>query len=141
MDRPLFKVIGDQTLYAIACNCPDDLDELGQLEGMSYKQVRRHGKALLAAVQRGLRSDPVTPPRHHRPSERYLARFEALRSWRKMVAHEMGVTSDVVLPRDLLNEIATQNPKRETELADVMELVPWRMENFGDEILGVLDRY
>ena len=58
-----------------------------------------------------------------------------------MVAHEMGVSSDVVLPRDLLNEIATQNPKRETELADVMEQVPWRMENFGDEILGVLDRY
>jgi len=141
MDRPLFKVIGDHTLYAIASNCPDDLDELGQLEGMSHKQVRRHGKALLAAVQRGLRADPVNPPRHHRPSERYLARFEALRSWRKMVAHEMGVTSDVVLPRDLLNEIANQNPKRETELADVMEQVPWRMENFGDEILGVLDRY
>ena len=141
MNRPLFKVIGDQTLYAIAENCPGDLDKLKQLPGMSYKQVRRHGKALLEAVQRGLRSDPIKPPRHHRPSERYLARFEALRSWRKMVAHEMGVSSDVVLPRDLLNEIAIQNPKRETELADVMEHVPWRMENFGDEILGVLDRY
>jgi len=141
INRPLFKVIGDQTLYAIACDWPDDLDALSQLPGMSYKQVRRHGKALLEAVQRGLRADPVTPPRHHRPSERFLARVEALRSWRKMVAHEMGVSSDVVLPRDLLNEIATQNPKRETELADVMEQVPWRMENFGDEILGVLDRY
>ena len=140
INRPLFKVIGDQTLYAIACDCPNDLDALSQLHGMSHKQVRRHGKALLEAVQRGLRADPVTPPRHHRPSERYLARFEALRSWRKMVAHEMGVSSDVVMPRDLLNEIATQNPKRETDLANVMEQVPWRLENFGDEILGVLDR-
>jgi len=140
INRPLFKVIGDQTLYAIACDCPNDLDALSQLHGMSLKQVRRHGKALLEAVQRGLRADPVTPPRHHRPSERYLARFEALRSWRKMVAHEMGVSSDVVMPRDLLNEIATQNPKRETDLANVMEQVPWRLENFGDEILGVLDR-
>jgi ribonuclease D len=139
IDRPLFKVIGDQTLIAIATECPEDLEVLGLLPGMSRKQVRRHGKALLEAVQRGLRAEPVSPPRHRRPSERYLARVESLRAWRKMVAREMGVSSDVVLPRDLLNEIATQNPKRETELADVMEQVPWRMENFGDEILGVLD--
>jgi ribonuclease D len=139
INRPLFKVIGDQTLYAIAEDCPDDLKALRLLPGMSHKQVRRHGKALLKAVERGLRADPVVPPRNRRPSVRYLARVEGLRSWRKMVAQEMGVSSDVVLPRDLLNEIATQNPKRETELANVLEQVPWRMENFGDEILGVLD--
>jgi len=139
IDRPLFKVIGDHTLFAIATQCPTDLEALGTLPGMTRKQVRRHGKELLAAVQRGLQADPVYPPRHRRPSERYLARVEGLRSWRKMVAREMGVSSDVILPRDLLIEIATQNPKRETELAHVLEQVPWRMEKFGDEILGVLD--
>jgi ribonuclease D len=112
---------------------------LSELPGMSRKQIRRHGDALLQAVQRGLQSEPVNPPRHPRPNEKYLARVEALRSWRKMVAHEMGVKSDVILPRDLLNELASQNPHREKELADVLEQVPWRMENFGDEILSVLD--
>jgi ribonuclease D len=139
INRPLFKVISDNTLFAITVDCPMDMKTLSELPGMSRKQIRRHGDALLQAVQRGLQSEPVNPPRHPRPNEKYLARVEALRSWRKMVAHEMGVKSDVILPRDLLNELASQNPHREKELADVLEQVPWRMENFGDEILSVLD--
>lgn len=139
IDRPLFKVIGDQTLYAIAAACPEGLEGLRQLPGMSQKQIQRHGKALLNATRRGLRADPIPPQRRPRPNNRYLGRIDALRSWRKAVAREMGVSSDVVLPRDLLYEIAAKNPRGEGDLIEILVQVPWRMEHFGDEILGVLD--
>ena len=95
MDRPLFKVINDQTLLAIAAELPQTLDDLGRLPGMSPVQIRRHGQQLLRAVGRGLSAAPLYPPRSPRPDERYLERLEALRTWRKVKAQQMGVTSDV----------------------------------------------
>ena len=44
IDRPLFKVIGEKTLVAIAVNCPGNLRDLSSLPGMSPKQVQRHGR-------------------------------------------------------------------------------------------------
>ena len=140
MDRPLFKVINDRTLLAIAESTPANIRELRQLPGMTNGQVNRHGEALLEAVARGLRSEPVYPPRSPRPDDEYLDRVEALRYWRKTAARQMGVSSDVVLPRDLLYAIASRNPRTQRDLEGILEQVPWRLERFGEQILEVLDR-
>jgi ribonuclease D len=137
-NRPLFKVLNDSTLLAIANECPTDLNSLKRIPGMTRGQIDRHGKALLAAVQRGLHAKPVSPPRVPRPSEEFLERVEALRNWRKAAAQEMGVKSDVVLPRDLLINLAEQNPRNTQELEPLMNSVPWRFEHFGGQILSVL---
>jgi ribonuclease D len=138
MDRPLFKVIGDKTLLAIAAESPASLEQLGRIKGMSAGQVRRHGRSLLKAVRRGMGSKPLYPPRQPRPDEGYMARLEALRDWRKYTARRMGVKSDVVLPRDLLERLAAQNPCDPGTLARALHDVPWRLERFGDQILAVL---
>jgi ribonuclease D len=67
-----------------------------------------------------------------------MARLEALRQWRKKTARQMGVDSDIVLPRDLLHAITERNPRREEALAKVMHDVPWRLEHFGGQILEVI---
>ena len=138
LNRPLFKVINDQTLLAIASQKPTSLQELGQIPGMSPGQVRRHGAQLLQAIQRGLKSEPIYPPRPPRPDDGFLARLDALRNWRKTAAQKMGVGSDVVLPRDLLISLAAQNPTGMEELGVVLSQVPWRLDNFGRQILEVL---
>ncbi len=66
-NRPLFKVISDHTLHAIASNLPSNQDELKTLPGMTNHQMNRHGKALLQAVQRGLQAEPIHPPRNRAP--------------------------------------------------------------------------
>lgn len=139
-NRPLFKVINDSALFAIAQASPTNPHELRKVPGLSPKIAHRYGEGLLRAVKRGLRADPVYPPRSPRPNEQYLARLEALRHWRKVTAQEMGVNSDVVLPRDLLFSIASQNPQQKDELARILNQVPWRLERFGDEIMVLLAR-
>lgn len=139
-NRPLFKVLNDSTLLAIANELPADADALRTIPGMTPGQINRHGKGLLAAVQRGLKGQPVEPPRSTRPSEPFLERLDALRNWRKTKAHETGVMSDVILPRDLLNLLAEANPRTPEELEALLKNVPWRLEHFGGEILGVLKR-
>jgi ribonuclease D len=140
LNRPLFKVMNDQTLLAIAQTAPTNLDQLGQVQGMSHNQLMRHGYQLLESVQRGLQARPIYPRRTPRPSDQFLNRLERLRQWRKQAGLKMGVNSDVVLPRDLLLILAEKNPSQMDELAVIMHDVPWRLENFGDHILQELQQ-
>jgi ribonuclease D len=105
---------------------------------MTPGQIERHGKAILAAVERGKRGAPVFPPRNRRPGDEFLERLEALRNWRKNTALKMGVNSDVILPRDLLYTVAESNPSSAEDLAKVLKEVPWRMEHFGGQILDAV---
>lgn len=140
MDRPVFKVINDDTLVDIAHWMPATLDQLRQIQGMSDHQLHRHGTKLLECVSRGLHNPPLYPPRPPRPDDRYLEKLEALRRWRKTAGLKMGVTSDVILPRDLMAVLAEQEPHSPEELAQAMKDVPWRLENFGEELLAVLNK-
>lgn len=138
LDRPLFKVMNDQTLIAIASETPGNMEQLRRLPGMSSGQIRQHGHPLLRAVQRGLEAAPVHRPKTRRPDPRFSEKLEALQDWRKKAAIKMGVPSDVVLPRDLMRMIAQENPGNMAELGILMKSVPWRMEHFGVQILREL---
>lgn len=138
MDRPLFKVINDQTLTRIAAAAPGDLGELERLAGMTPRMVQRHGRQLLEAIRRGLEAEPIYPPRNHRPSNGYLERVEALREWRKKKGLKLGVMSDIVLPKDLMLRVAEKNPRGMGELREAMGDTPWRLEKWGEEMLKVL---
>jgi ribonuclease D len=137
-DRPLFKVIGNKTLLEIAETCPTRMEDLSELNGMTPRQVKRHGKQLLQAVERGLKADPIQPRRHSKPDDRLLTRLDLLRDWRKEMARKMRVESDIILPRDLMVEIAENNPTCREELAEVMQTAPWRLDQFGEQILDRL---
>jgi ribonuclease D len=140
INRPLFKVISDHTLFTIANSLPSDQDALKSLPGMTNHQMKRHGKALLQAVQRGLQAEPVYPQRNMRPDDRFLARVEILKQWRKQKAHQMKVESDIILPRDLLHKLASRNPREMQALSDNLSDVPWRFQHFGEEILKALKK-
>lgn len=139
INQPVFKVLSERALLAISGSCPADLRTLQKSSGLSELQIQRHGRALLQAVQRGLNAEPLYPPRQTRPDDDYLARLDALRAWRKRAAQQMKVKSDVVLPRDLLYIIAARNPQDMKTLSDLLTQVPWRLEQFGGQILQALN--
>ena len=138
LNRPLFKVIHDRNLIAIAAESPRELEDLRQVPGIGAWQIRRLGDQLLQAVERGLKADPLHPPRMRRMDNGVVNRIEILRNWRKRTARKMGVASDVVLPRDLMIDLAERDPKNRDELTAVLREVPWRMEHYGDQIMDVL---
>jgi len=135
---PLFKVLGNATLLTIAETLPTSLADLNGIEGLSPRLIERHGPALLAAVQRGLQAAPLSRPRHPHPDDALLARLDALRNWRKKMARELEVESDVILPRDTLESIAQANPRTLDQLREPMRDLPWRFERYGEQILKVV---
>ncbi len=138
MDQPPFRVLSNQTLLELAQRMPRRRADLNQVSGLSAKLVDRYGASLLEAVERGIVGPPAYRIPTARPSEAVLARMDSLRTWRKLTARELGVESDVILPRDLLEQLAARNPGSLEELGEMMGDLPWRLNRFGRQILQAL---
>lgn len=137
LNRPLFKVLSDHALLKLAQAEPESIEAL-KVAGLSERQIDRFGRALLEAIQRGQIAPLVKPTETEKPSNAALNRLNKLKNWRKKKAEELGVESDIVLPRVYLMPLAEQNPRTLEALFSVMSDSPWRVEHFGTEILKSL---
>jgi len=139
-DRPLFKVLGDRRLVRLARARPRTRKDLTAASGLKPYHVRRYGKRILRAVKRGLSvrpPDPPPPPPRH--SEAEIARFQALRTWRKGVAERRGVGPGVVVSNAVLWTLAERNPCTCEGLKRIDGLGPWKRKTYGEAILDVLE--
>ena len=134
LDRPPFKVLDDDSLVTIAKARPSTMEELAET-GLTSKQMQYWGATLHEAVGRGVDRPLVKRVAVKRPDDEFLKRLDKLKSWRKKVALEMDVESDVVLPRSLVQALAEGGPQA---MRSIMGCSPWRMERFGAQILDVL---
>ena len=137
LNRPVFKIIGNKSLIKLAETQPRSRRDM-EIEGFSPRQIGGFGNAFIAAVDRGRRADLVKRTPSPRPSDAFMFRFENLRNWRKEKGMSIGVESDIVLPRFLMESIAKKNPQNLEELAEVMSDSSWRMAEYGEEILKVV---
>lgn len=137
MNRPPFKVVDDDTLLDIARNLPEkDVDLAGI--GLSPKQIRMWGDEILGAVRRGADAPLVTREQARRPSDAILRRLEKLKNWRKLLARETGVESDIILPKVYLALLAENPPRSMTELESIFSDSPARFQQYGKQILKIL---
>jgi ribonuclease D len=65
----------------------------------------------------------------------------ALHLWRKEKALRRGVESDVIVSKQTLWDIAERAPTTLDELRSVDGLGPWRLANYGQEILQILAQH
>jgi len=140
-NRPPFKVFSDAAMVRVSQVRPGNRAELARIKGMSDYVVRRYGDGILRVVARGLRARPPQLPRrsnNHRPDEAVLARYQALKDWRKARARERGVDPDVVVSNGALMALARRDPRTGDDLAAVPGLSDWKRHEYGADILQVL---
>jgi ribonuclease D len=138
---PHFKILSNQALIEIAQVCPTTPADLSKIAHLPPRQRERHASGLLQAVSRGLTSRPPAKPVNHRPDDAVLARLDRLKEWRKVTARSLKVESDVVLPKDIAEQIAFANPKTLDELKTIMKTTPWRFRQYGQQILKTLETH
>jgi ribonuclease D len=138
IDRPPFKVMGEETLMALVRLAPRDAESLKGVPGMTPDQIQRHAHGVLQAIQQGLDAPPQHLPQVERESNDVRDRYESLHTWRKERAKARGVESDVILPRTALWDLARRPPRTLDELAHIADFGPWRRETYGAEILTLL---
>jgi len=137
LNRPPYKVMMDDVLILLSKNPPEEKVDLSAA-GLSEKQIKLWGGAVLSAIGRGVDSPLIGRKQVERKDDAVLRRLEKLKSWRKNLGMEMKVESDIILPKPYLSMLAENPPESLDELARIMKATPSRVERFGAEIFRVL---
>jgi ribonuclease D len=141
-DVPPFKVFNDKVLVGLAEAAPGHIDELSSVPGMTPGQIRRYGRQILHALERGKHApNPKMPPRPPDIAPVVVEMFTALREWRRDRAEERGVESDVVISKDALWALAYKMPTSLDDMRDIHGLGPWRLATYGQELLDVIREF
>jgi ribonuclease D len=146
--RPPFKVVGNDSMVAIAVAKPKTLFQLGRIGGISHGQARRLGKEVLEAIDRAIELGPLTklprlPNREGTSgfSEEDLELHERLKVWRKNEASRMGIDSAYLVNRHVLLRIVQARPRTVDALSRVEGIEPWQTEELGKELVGVVQDF
>ncbi len=140
-NRPHFKVLNDHILIALAQANPSKKAEMLDAGILKFHHVRRYGTSIMQAIERGKVAElPHRPSRNRRRPNAEVARFKALRVWRKQTAENRKVESDIIISNATLWALAEQNPRTLDALGRVKELGPWKRKTYGEAILQVLKR-
>ena len=138
LNRPPFKVFGNQIIQKIIEEEPTTLDELKSIQGISPKIINKYGRDILEIVETAKTKKPVYKKFKPKPSSTFLRYYDILKRWRKETGDRLNVESDIILPKDILESISQTQPNNLEELKKVMQEVPYRYSQFGEEILNVL---
>jgi ribonuclease D len=137
LNRPLYKVVMDDTLVALAKNLAQHKVDLSAA-GMSEKQIHLWGDGILSAIRHGMEAPLVERKQAEVRNDAFLRRLEKLKVWRKKLGLEIGVESDVILPKVYVSALAEKPPKNQAELEMMMKDTPTRVEKYGAQILKLL---
>lgn len=137
-DRPHFKIFGNDAIMAIAEAMPRSQKDLQYVRGLTSRFVRRYGRGIMQAVQHGQTAKVPKRPRNPRPDDIILERYDRIQNWRKTRANERGVSSDVIMAKGTMWELARNNPQSLDALDNIESLGSWRRKTYGDELIALL---
>jgi ribonuclease D len=146
LDQPLFRVLPNDGLLAVARAMPQSLQELGRSNALSDRLVERYGSRIVDVVRRALTRGPLR--REHAPAtspEDRLQRpqreaFERLRRWRKATAERRATDPALILDRHRMLALCRTDPLPD-DVADLRRtglLESWRVEHYGADIARAL---
>ena len=142
-DKPLFKIIGNDSIMKIATARPVTLRRLRGVNALSGRQISMYGKDLIKVVAGALKTTERELPVYPRktvsamPSE-VLKRITLLKSWRDLKARALDMDSGILCNNALVTAIAVKNPENKKSMGTIKEMKNWQKTAFGREIITVL---
>jgi len=143
LDRAPFMVLGNEPLLALATDPPKSVREIGSRKGFGEKLVQRHGRELMAAVQRGLDLPKEEWPRvpkgkRWNRDEDYDERLKRLKQVRDRLTTDFDLRMGIVASNQLLADIARTLPGDLDALAALPGMRRYQVQHFGQDILKAL---
>ncbi len=140
MDRPPFKVIGNEALTELALKRPQGAIDLAKVRGLSENIVQRQGSGLLRAIATGCAIPAAELPRFPLPSRpdrdpRKDARLIRLKGWREGKARDLALDPGLLANNVLLEALADL-----PDGAAANKVIPrnWQRQLFADEVALLL---
>ncbi len=142
-DKPLFKIMSNDSVMKIATAKPVTLRRLKGINALSGKQIHMYGNDLIELVAGALNMPdnklPVYPKKRPQtfPNET-PKRINALKSWRASKVRALGIDPGIICNNVLITSIAIQNPVDRRALGRIKEMKNWQKKEFGEEIISLL---
>jgi ribonuclease D len=133
-NRPPFKIISSEQLLMIAQSKICQMATLRHKVRLSPLQLDRYAETILTVVEKGRNDPPLLPPHQRATDPAFRKRLDRLKTFRKAAAEKRKVESDIILPRDLLFDLAQNPPLQLEELSIRMKPYPWRFRHYGKQI-------
>jgi len=145
LDRPPFKVLGNEILVSIATTIPRDAGELSAIKGVSPYVMSKNGNDLLQHIEHAMAlSEDELPSRGEvRPwmRDKDLERkIEKLKKVRDRIATDLRIDPSVLAPKHVLSAIAADSPKSVEDLAHVTAMREWQKSVVAPALLEALNR-
>ncbi len=142
-DRPVFKVLGNETLVHLALERPKTPQALLKIRGCSPYVLRKHGDGIFQAIARGEATPEAELPAYPESPRRHVPgivqrRGERLKKWREAAAPRFALDPGILLPQRLIDRLAEEGPADLAALARLDGFRRWRVQAFGPEILACM---
>jgi ribonuclease D len=142
-DRPVFKILSNRTLAAIATEKPTTFKQLETCGGLSSTQLGMYGKSLFNLTKLALELPESELPRYPRQKMPSIPaalprRLSVLKEWRDNKAEALAMDPALICNKALMYAIAAVNPADEASLCAVELIKNWQKCAFGAEIVSAL---
>lgn len=143
LDRPPFKVLGNDVLLEVATRLPRTGDDLKGIKGVSGWHLRNWGRELLQIVTDTIALPPEALP-EKKASKTWLRdkelerRIEALKKIRDNVATDLKIDPSLVAPKHVLASIAALDSPAPAALDSIPAMREWQKALVGPAFLAAL---
>jgi ribonuclease D len=144
IDKPAFRVLANETLIDLAQNPPSDMRGLATRRGIGWPKAKKVGDQVMAALGKAVGQSIDGPmvakvdPAERRRRKVQRENYEALRSWRKNMADELGLPSERLIHRRHLEQISKLLPRTREDLLRTVSLNDWQRQNLEEPLLELL---
>lgn len=147
-DQPPFRIMNNQAIVAAAAADPRNTNDLAEIPGFSWRQVRKIGDGMLDAYDRADELGPIEDLPRLPPKDGtggldafQLELFDRLKTWRRNRADDEGFDASLILNRHALVKLVRVQPETLDMLEDVDGLVEWQIDRYGKELVGCVGRF
>ena len=147
-DVPPFKVLAHGALIDLARACPKDAEGISRAARINAGAAKRLSKPLLAAIREGLDAGPIDSVPQLPPKDGTLGFDEfdhelhdRLKALRKKLAERDRIDLSLVFNRKTLLDLVRSDARDFEALEKVEDMAPWQVDDYGEALLEVLDRF
>lgn len=143
-DCPLFKVLGNHVLLALAMTAPESLKQLEKVERFPARLRQRYGERILEHIATAMQLPEAELPVYPRAERKEKdpareQRLKSLKQWRQTKAKQLALDPGVLINNATLELLAGCRPRTVEELTALPELKNWQKQELGPGILKTLN--
>jgi ribonuclease D len=144
-DKPLFKIIQNNSLLNLAIEKPQSLEHIETTAALSPNQINMYGQHIINTIRTAMKLPSGTWPKYPRKKAPVVRpdvgkRVKAIRDWRNRRAKMLKIDPALLFTNALISAIAVQNPIDIKALSKINDMKRWQKKEFGKDVIHILSK-